>query len=621
MPRLAEKPRYLDLDTLRIPVENARTVAVRFSPLPRAGEFRPDKWPTHRLAADGDLYSLDVPKLKLADGAYEYEFVIERQDGTRLVLPDPYAEEITRFGGYRGVFHIHQGRRVRPAFDWSNELPRGVDLPQHNEMVIYELPMRWVDTPSDAGRRHVGLGTFDKALHERLDYLVELGINAIELLPVQDSPDTLNWGYGTRFFFAPDLDMGEPFDLKLFVKRCHQKGIMVILDVVMNHSRACPLEQMAPGRYYLQNGWEEPIPTRDGGRPRPSWGGAIFRYADGVDGEHPAREFHFEMARFWIEEYHVDGFRVDEFMGINNWDFITEFTARAREAHRRKFPDRPFVVIAEDSWNRPQITRPGQDGRPVVNSCWDFGFRHHLRQLVVGNREHLTPTEARQLLGGSPLYSELEQRIVFCTSHDVQGYLEKRLLPLFLDRTLGEPDAPLRALELVHSAFALMMTAVGVPMFLAGEEFGDLHDTDHGDDRQKMSDPINWERSRADGHAQLAARVRQLVRLRTGHPALQNKAIDFFGLENGFHPTFGLARGEHVFTYCRTDGQPIGSPDQVVVVANCTPRHYQQFWLPWRWTGLTPEEHGGHPHQALPHVEGAQANLELYPYQVRVFTT
>jgi len=83
-----------------------------------------------------------------------------------------------------------------------------VQLPNNNEIVVYELPMRWVDSSPDAIDRQVGLGTFDKALFERLPYLADLGVNAIELLPVQDSPDTLNWGYGTRFFFAPDVDMG-----------------------------------------------------------------------------------------------------------------------------------------------------------------------------------------------------------------------------------------------------------------------------------------------------------------------------------------------------------------------------------------------------------------------------
>lgn len=122
----------------------------------------------------------------------------------------------TRLGGYRGVLRMRDGHRYRLPFDWQGELAAGGRLPNNNELVLYELPMRWVDSSSDAVDRQVGLGTFDKAIFERLAYLQRLGVNAIELLPVQDSTDTLNWGYGTRFLFAPDVDMGEPVDLKLF---------------------------------------------------------------------------------------------------------------------------------------------------------------------------------------------------------------------------------------------------------------------------------------------------------------------------------------------------------------------------------------------------------------------
>src|SRR5215208_1262201 len=163
-----------------------------------------------------------------------------------------------------------------------------------------------------------------------LDRLADLGVNAIELMPVQDSPDTLNWGYGTRFFFAPDFDMGAPVDLKLFVKRCHQRGIRVILDVVMNHARDCPLEALAFDRYFLRRRDEEPGRGDD-------YGARMFRYRGALpDGSFPAREFHFRMAAFWIEAYHVDGFRLDEFRGIDHWEFIQQFRDKAWAAFRRQ---------------------------------------------------------------------------------------------------------------------------------------------------------------------------------------------------------------------------------------------------------------------------------------------
>ena len=252
-------------DILRIPVLGASAVALRLSPLPRRADFQPDAWPRHPMAraagGPGEWWELDTSALGLADGTYEYDLCVERPGQAPVVAADPFAEEITRFGGYRGLLRLRSGHRWRVPFDWQGELPPGVRLPANHEMVIYELPMRWVDTSPDAAQRQVGLGTFDKAVFERLAYVQSLGVNAVELLPVQDSPDTLNWGYGTRFFFAPDVDMGEPNDLRLFVKECHRRGIRVLLDVVMNHSRGCLLESLAAEMFYLSGGGEEPAPT------------------------------------------------------------------------------------------------------------------------------------------------------------------------------------------------------------------------------------------------------------------------------------------------------------------------------------------------------------------------
>src|SRR5579863_7217117 len=100
----------------------------------------------------------------------------------------------------RGVFTIANGKRVRQPFDWTDEFASAVTLPQNNQIVIYEMPVKWMSSDPNETAPLVELGTFDKVLFERLSDLSALGINCIELLPIQDSPQTLNWGYGTRFF-------------------------------------------------------------------------------------------------------------------------------------------------------------------------------------------------------------------------------------------------------------------------------------------------------------------------------------------------------------------------------------------------------------------------------------
>ncbi len=639
---------------LRIPADNAAQVWMRYSRLPRSTLFAPTGWPPVQLADKGSgWYEIDLSTLALADGEYEYDFVTGTGPNALSATgtADPYAPEITRYAGYRGVFRIVGRQRVLPDFDWSTE-PDLMTMPGNNQLVIYELPMRWVDSSGfDKGEgyaRQVGLGTFDKALYEQLDAWKDTGINAIELTPVQDSSDTLNWGYGTRFFFAPDYDMGEPYDLKMFILECHKKGIRIILDVVMNHSRNCPLEYLAYDHYYLRNP-DDPqgyfLPGDKAEREsRPDWGGKIFRYGRPVDGVYRSREFHYLMARYWIGEYHVDGFRLDEFKGIDNWDFIRDFTANAYAENEKQFPGRPFIVIAEDSWRRAQITYPNSGAR-IVDAIWDFDFQSGLRQLVTNSltTELGKPAGGRKelvaaLITGNRVWSEgdknwrgtgfddLAKRIIYPTSHDVEANIEQRLWGYLLpfataatgDISVTGFERNQTALEMQVSAFALTCTAVGIPMFLAGEEFAEAHDVAHSDWQLKMSDVVDWYRRDLPGHKQVFDRVKELVQLRCSTPSLQQNGIRFFALNNGFHPTFNDNTGERVFCYCRTGGADTGHAGQVIVVANCS-SHPVLNWTfsPWPWQQLNRE--AGGKGQALPLVNGGAVTMSLDPFQVRVF--
>ena len=608
------------LSVLRIPALAASQVQMRLSRLPREGSF-PPAWQIVPLNDNHDgWWEIDLRNVGLGDGAYEYEFVVNRNGGW-FTAADPYAEEITRLSGYRGVFHIRGGARHRPYFSWDDELSGG-SLPNNNEMVIYELPMRWVDAGSDGYSRQVGLGTFDKAIFERLEKSIHpLGVNCIELLPVQDSPDTLNWGYGTRFFFAPDLDMGATFELKQFVKCCHQSGIRVILDIVMNHARSCPLEKLAYDWFFLGSGYEEKDPNGD---PRHDWGGKLFRYREQRGGAFHSRNFHIGVAEFLIEQFHVDGFRLDEFKGIDNYDFVQDFTDRAHQTHERFLPGRPFVVIAEDSWRRKEITAERHRGRRVVDSMWDFDFRDEVRRLFSNTLftkwgEASRSQRVRDMLGAHR-FGDMARRVAYCTSHDVEADMEQRLVEYFRSQcSLDEYTA----YNQVVGVMALTLTAAGIPMFLAGEEFADLHDTNRRDWRQKMSDPIDWHRQGLLGHCGVLSRVRQLVHLRTSHAALHRNEIEFFGFSwtnRGFHPAFDENDGERLFAFCRAQGRPLGSDGQVIVVANCRNQDYAGIWIDWPWGYRTSlAEHGGKG-LALPYVEGTGARLPIGAYDVRVFS-
>jgi 1,4-alpha-glucan branching enzyme len=195
------------------------------------------------------------------------------------------------------LFHISGGIRANRAFRWNAGIEAGTALPQNNQIVIYEMPLKWMSSATDDSL--VDLGTFDEVIFEHLDQLKALNINYIELLPIEDTSQTLDWGYGTRFYFAPDFDMGGPVDAKFFIKCCHAKGIRVILDIVMAFfSPTCPLCDLAE-QWFMS-------PPNDGGRN--GWGQNVFRYNTPAYGNYYAsREFLCQMGEFWVNEYHIDG--------------------------------------------------------------------------------------------------------------------------------------------------------------------------------------------------------------------------------------------------------------------------------------------------------------------------
>ncbi len=193
------------LGLLRIPAPGANKVQMRFAPLAQRDKFAPAVWPVQALASTQAAFpgwwEIDIDTLGLADGAYEYEFILDGQIGRPVA--DPFADEITRFGGYRGVFRISAGQRVGPVFRWDDEFTPGKPLPQNNAVVIYEMPVKWMSSDPDENPL-VELGTLERVIFEQLDGLAGLGINCIELLPIEDTSQTLDWGRSPRVRLRPD---------------------------------------------------------------------------------------------------------------------------------------------------------------------------------------------------------------------------------------------------------------------------------------------------------------------------------------------------------------------------------------------------------------------------------
>jgi len=298
-----------------------------------------------------------VPLERRDDGTFEgWSADLKPGDRYRLRVdgqgpfPDPASR--SQPGGVHGPSEV-----VDPAaFAWTDAAWPGVD---RDDLAIYEL--------------HVGTftteGTFEAAAG-RLDALADLGVTAVQLLPVNDFPGRWNWGYDGVALFAPARCYGAPDDLRRLVDRAHALGLGVILDVVYNHFGP---EGNYTGAFSPR--YVNPV-------HQTSWGPAINL---GGEGSARVREFFFENARMWLREFHLDGFRLDAthaFIDDGPCPFLAEFAEAARAA-----VDRPIALIAEDHRNLDKILRPAAEGGWGLDGVWSDDFHHQFRRYLTGDSD------------------------------------------------------------------------------------------------------------------------------------------------------------------------------------------------------------------------------------------
>ncbi len=345
------------------------------------------------------------------------------------------------------------------AFAWQDAAWRGRPWA---EAVIYEL--------------HVGTftpqGTF-AAARERLDYLRELGVTAIELMPVADFPGRRNWGYDGVFTFAPDSSYGRPEELKELVQAAHRRGMMVFLDVVYNH--------FGPEGNYL-NAYAPQFFTERHCTP---WGNGIN--FDGAESR-AVRDFFIHNALYWLEEYHFDGLRLDAVHAITDDSKPHLLTELADAVHRSIPEERQVHLILENDLNQARYLRRGEHCRPQAYTAqWNDDIHHALHVLVTGEHdgyyidyaertvEHLGRCLTRgfayqgetsklregRARGESTAGVPLTAFVSFLQNHDQIG-----------NRAFGERIASLAAARALRTATAITILAPSPPMLFMGEEYG-----------------------------------------------------------------------------------------------------------------------------------------------------
>jgi maltooligosyltrehalose trehalohydrolase len=364
-------------------------------------------------------------------------------EGRRRRLPDPCTREQPR--GLRGPSRI-----VDPtAFVWTDA---DFEMPGLDRLVVYEL--------------HVGTftpeGTFDAAIGQ-LDDLRELGVNAIELMPVADFPGMRGWGYDGVYISCAHRAYGGPAGLQRLVDAAHDAGIAVVLDVVYNHLGASGVRAMeAFGPYFTE-------------RYETFWGKAM-NYDD-ADSD-PVREWVLQSATGWIRDFHLDGLRLDAVHAIFDTSpthIVAELTDRVHAANPRA------LVIAESGLNDPRVIRPTGDRGWGCDAQWADDFHHALRVLLTGERDgyyaefgrvaDLAKAYHRPFVHDGQ-YSEFrrrsfgakaddrpcEQFVVFAQDHDQVG-----------NRAFGDRlPAAVRPL----AAFCTLLSPF-TPMLFMGEEYGE----------------------------------------------------------------------------------------------------------------------------------------------------
>jgi maltooligosyltrehalose trehalohydrolase len=504
---------------------NAEATITVWAPLKQSvGLVVNDKEVIPLLRTDHGYWQTTTDKIKPGD---LYEILINEKE----TFPDPAS--VSQPNGVHG-----QSQALNlSAFNWTDNNWNNILL---KDYIIYEL--------------HTGTfsakGTFE-SIEEKLDYLKDLGITAIEIMPVAQFPGARNWGYDGVFPFAAQNSYGGAERLQHLVNACHGKGIAVILDVVYNHfgPEGNYLNEFAP---YFTDKYQTP------------WGKAINfddAYCDGV------RRYFIENALMWFRDFHIDGLRLDAVHAIK--DFSPKHILKEIKEHVDKLMEatgRTHYLIVECDLNDPRFINPSSENGYGMDSQWIDEFHHALRVATGEQRtgyygdfnglQHLVKaykdayvydgqySPHRHKTLGVKTDNPGQQFVVFSQNHDQIG-----------NRMLGERTSDLVHFETQKLMAGAVMIAPYLPMLFMGEEYSEPHPflyfVSHTDPELvaavrkgrkeefaafhidgEAPDPqseetfnnskLQWKLSSQEPHKTMLAYYKVLIELRKSHPAFAN---------------------------------------------------------------------------------------------------
>ena len=502
------------------------------------------------------VFDLDIEEFEYAyrlDGPYDEKKGL-RFDKNKILL-DPYARAVTgqsQWGHVNNAQHGYRARVVQSNFDWGDQRHHSIPI---EDLIIYELHVRGFTMDESSGVKHHG--TFE-GLREKIPYLKELGVNAVELMPIFEFDEMRDvrlidenelidfWGYNPVSFFAPNTSYcssmeynREGLELKTLIKDLHDNGIEVILDVVFNHTA----EGNEFGPCFSFKGFDNNIYymlTPDGHYYNFSGCGNTLNC------NHPVvRDMILECLRYWVIEYRVDGFRFDlaSILGRND-----DGTPLSQPPLLRSLAFDSIlgnVKLIAEAWDAGGLYQVGSFPSWKRWAEWNGRYRDDMRRFLKGD-DFLAQTAAARITGSPDLYDPAYRggnaSINFLTCHDgftlydLYSYNQKHNEANGWGNTdgaddnnswncgvEGETDDPaILALRkrLMKNACAVLLCSRGTPMFLSGDEFAD---TRYGNNNPYCQDNlISWlDWSLLKKNKDLFDFFQYMIQFRKDHPVIR----------------------------------------------------------------------------------------------------
>ena len=554
--------------------------------------WNPDATPM-KPVADSGIYELFVPGLGVGQ---LYKFAITTHTGTILFKADPYAFSAEYRPGTASVTADIRG------FKWNDskwmESRAGTD-PVKAPISIYEVHLGSWKKKNRPEKD--GYYTYMEAAHELADYVLEMGYTHVELMGIAEHPYDGSWGYQVTGYFAPTSRYGTPAEFMYFVNYLHKKGIGVILDWVPAHF---PKDAHGLADFDGQALYEYADPRKG---EHPDWGTKVFDYA-----KNEVSNFLIANALYWLDEYHIDGLRVDAVASMLYLDYgrqdgqwvpnkygdnknleAIEFFKHLNSVIRGRKDG--SIIIAEESTAWPNVTKsPEEDGLGFTFK-WNMGWMHDFLEYMKLDPYFRKFNHNKMTFGITYCTSE---NFILVLSHDEVVHLKCSMI----NKMPGEYEDKFANLKV---GYTFMLGHPGKKLLFMGQDFGQLHEWD-----EKVS--LDWYLTKEPFHADLQNYVKGLLTLYHKYPALYRLDEEY----DGFQWINANDGDRSIFSFIRRDET---QKKNLLFICNFTPvdRDDYRVGVPKRgtYTLLLDQEHGYYKRgDKISHYRSIKSECDGQPY-------